>query len=662
MTLRLDGPTLRKGRWKFQWAATFAPKLQYPKVPHLVGFFRRVADSSGARNLSMQPRADEVLKAHVPITKLPILPLGTVLEVSPENVHGDTGFGPSTIMGLQPSHDTHSEKLLCFDASNLEIVSRVTGLQSLPGYKNSKLHLDLLPPELATDTDYDGYFVRFKRENVLIPCYEIFRAFYARDSKFVQWYFNDRFDQPSRFLYNPVRCAFDKQSGAAMVWLRQWVEDRHARFIAHFAFSEGAMSAARTIKSHYMFDGKDKRSRLVARPHFDGNWRIKYRQVRTANENDELIVIRQITSCDWIPKFSKLTWDRDNDARQPESQERGHDDKEVLNRQPKRQPQIPPETKGFDEVDGTAAESFGADRNAVEQHLFTEDLQDVFVQFNSVAAAKLPQEETRYRTGEIASQRARQAQFDSKMSTLTGRFGAEIGGPVVLETNRNPRALDVVAEGASGREPPVSLLVFAAKLAQGNDVPGYSVEFVDVWPTTHHANGVRIFSLPARIGTRQPAWLFQNVAKTKPRLAIAAKVTRYADDGEQVRIVIDLEEQIRLVPDKKPPVEIRRNFVYIFAQRADPESVEDALAEILRARAFNDGYLHEVCASNHYQLGLRQHVALDSKRHTPIGLMEWVFSTKCDGSTEVEAEEVATAETAESALSVEPGKSHISHG
>ncbi len=648
MALSLDGPTLPEGRWQLLWASTFAPKLPHPNVPRVVGFFRRTRSGQPETYQPSPPAVTDTFKSPIGIPKLPILPLGTVLDVSAEHVDRSTRVGPSTILRQPLSGDLSGEMVLCFDRDNLQVVSRLRGLQALPGYKESKLHLDRLPKELAEDAEYEGYFVHFKAENLVVPCYEIFRAFYSRDSKFVQWYFNDHFGQPDRFLYNPKRGGLNLATGHAMLWLRQWVDDRYARFVAHFAFSETAMSAAQSTRSHYLKPEKDGHSRLIALPHFNGNWRVSFLQVPDTTPNPPLIVVRQITGCDWFPAFRKLNWDRDNDARKPEKDPRGSGDKTPINRRPSRPPQIPPEDKNFEEVDGNASDKIGADRGAVEQRLFNENIVDVFGSLASIEAEKMPQEETNYKSGEVDSQRARQSAFDAKMSTLLRSFGTELGRPVVLEANQNPRESDVVVAGASGREPPTSLLDFAVMLAAGNDLPDYTVEFVDVWPGTAHAHGVRIFSLPSKLGQKQPAWLFQNAGKSKPRLAIAAKVTKRGDDGDQIRIVLDFEEQVRIVIEEKLRIEARRNSVFILAQCADVENIADALAEVIRSRALNDGHLEDVCAANHFRLGLRKHLAVDSKRNQPLGLMEWVFNTVCGESAEGEAAEDRASKADES--------------
>lgn len=638
--MRFDDIGLPLGTWQLAWIGRFSARHPHVDVHRLNAFFRRdlryaEQDQSPAIGASC-----DYVKASLPLPHLVYFPQLTTLHVSA--VDDSITAGPS-VRRIQ--HRTGArlgelvEMKLCFDRDNIDVVSRIPDdgeLATMPASVAALLGTHRLPVSWRNDPDYSSSILLFKRERVLIPCVEIFRTLYARDSKFAQFYFDGKFSQPDRYLFNRARGAYDPDSRHAIVWLRQWVDDDQAAFVAHFEFSEFAMQRAQQILTDQVASYCAGERQFRVFPHFEGEWNVRLRIARRSDPElrDNALMAARIEACAWAPPFRTLVWDRDNDSR-------------------RRRAADLPAGSGAPGSSGSSGSGWRRDLRSARGHVASvptvtdagranpalSELQlddESFIDplnFTGITALKLPVDERGTTTPTPFTQRVREQRMDALLTTARTRCGAKLIQPVVLNFTPDPRTGDIVEPGSLLREVDGDLLILASELARCAMVPGCDVEFLEVWPSRQYRDGVRIFALPTAVEkTRKPAWLYRDTSKSVVRLGFAARITRATATGVETRAVVDLEGMLR--PDKDEPdkVAVRRNSIWVFNVDADEGKLEDAIADVIRARAIAHKQFDDIVASRHLRQGRRKHTfdALFLKNKNAV--VEWLFSTV---STEV---------------------------
>ena len=171
-----------------------------------------------------------------------------------------------------------------------------------------------------SDHDRHGLFVAFGSGEdpyaLVIPCVEVFRFFYATSDVLAKYFLKDRFLDPGAYLCNPSKTAISRTDGKAVLWLRKWMLDADARFLARFAFDEYALGQAQAIfLSTAAANEPSHERRIRALPPFQGTEEVTFLGIPLGSEERPRIFVTRLLSCDWKPPFTELKWDRDNDGR-----------------------------------------------------------------------------------------------------------------------------------------------------------------------------------------------------------------------------------------------------------------------------------------------------------------------------------------------------------
>lgn len=142
---------------------------------------------------------------------------------------------------------------------------------------------------------------------VIIPSVDIFLFFYASSTFMTQLILSENILNPEHTIYDnekSVRTGLHRK-----IWFRKGVPEQDALYLAMLLFDDYAFQAAKSI---YLNRGAEGRS--------SNFWPIRAVPPITGKVGLELIgrdigknrlLVTQITSCDWVPSFVSLEWDRD---------------------------------------------------------------------------------------------------------------------------------------------------------------------------------------------------------------------------------------------------------------------------------------------------------------------------------------------------------------
>lgn len=150
----------------------------------------------------------------------------------------------------------------------------------------------------------------------IIPCTEIFRFFYATSSTIANFTFSDKILSPDKYLWNMKASNLCTKTGNALIWLRKYMLDADARFLARFAWDKFALDRLQEI---YLYaaasTGKYIYPKMVyARPPILGVHKTSFLGFEGNNSVNSFFITRLI-SCEVPMLFNYLMWDRDNDGR-----------------------------------------------------------------------------------------------------------------------------------------------------------------------------------------------------------------------------------------------------------------------------------------------------------------------------------------------------------
>lgn len=369
-------------------------------------------------------------------------------------------------------------------------------------------------------------------------------------------------------------------------------------------------------------------------PHFEGTWvtDLRYRSRRSGQSGESLVVASRIERCTWVPQFKSLLWDRDNDnrrraARGPKDPEATHTGAQSgFGRSPNKARHPDTDESPLVTNDGRA------NRDEADVHISDESVRDP-LDLRSIDAKKQPAPEDGVESG-VTYLRERQKSFDALVTTARTQGRGNVRTPVVLDFAADPRDGDTT----DGRDllsvTPPDLHALATSLKNCGNIPGCDVTFLSVWPIKSLGDGIALFALPRTIKHgKRPAWLFVHSDKETPRLAFAAQLTVQVAGRTWTRIVVDIQAMIRFSQSDKKLTE-RRDSILVFDVQCEEESLSDAVAEVLRARALADRNFHDIVASHHLKLGRRKHVFDASFLKDSKAVLTWIAETDCDATVD----------------------------
>ncbi|WP_313070496.1 hypothetical protein [Melaminivora sp.] len=288
------------GAWQLFWYGRLTEVPSARRTPYIRAYFAKVVLEEGV----IIDRPAGVIHLDLPISDIPAIPLGTV-------------FDDRLIIPSLPLHDDAewTDIFVDFTRQNLRIVERMgcpdDGVRFLPRG----------PKTPSEDKEYEGLLLVAGSEqrghlNYLFPCSTIFQFFWARTSKWAQLMVDGRFVDYNRYIFDARNSYLSGDRREALVWLRQWMRDADAPFIATLAFDEYALNAGADIYRHLAQAPREvERRSLRALPPYQGCMSLRVLQHTVMTRSGPAMLVQCISSCDYKSTIEKLRFDRDNDGR-----------------------------------------------------------------------------------------------------------------------------------------------------------------------------------------------------------------------------------------------------------------------------------------------------------------------------------------------------------
>lgn len=503
------------GYWRIAWFGKLSeiPKPGLPDLRIRV-YLGRISDSSHPIAHGKLP--SDLRTAYLPVGELPRLHLNAIL-----------------LDGRLVSHE-----ILKLKSEEKKIISLNTDRDNITVFDRFQtdrngLVIPKSPYTDESDPDKNALFVGIGSKDdpyaVIAPAVEVFRFFYATSDVLAKTLLSDRFLDPNTNLWNTTISVMDKNSGQAAIWLRRRMLDADARFLARFAFDKYALEEAQNIFLYAAAYGRSKAAERMIRaiPPFQGTNKFTA-LCREIGGNSRRILITRFLSCDWMPPFKELKWDRDNDGRtDPDKRE----ERKPTNWKP-RLLAFPPDS-GTPHALSTVAPS----GNNVPSRLKEVEITERFPNLGDVPSQKLPQ------VGAKTKSEPGNWKFFSKSayegSVIDGQSSFDFVGKTVIESlelkNKTMKGTSDEIDSGVCEEEYLNILdlllsINSNKLAE--------VSFLTVLESYNVVKDTEFNVYPPDIDDKKKAWLYIDSEKTSRRMALLASVllennTRYVLELQQ---------------------------------------------------------------------------------------------------------------------------------
>lgn len=515
---------LPSGQWQIFRYGRLTRVPEANLTPFIVVYLRQVEMADG-RIVKWLP---QVYKAELPVSDLTALPIGTVmcedLVVPGLPLHADA---------CEVDVDIDFTRINCQAVAGIELEREGVFDRKSDGAR------------LREDEDFVGYWIAVGSYGQgplhLFPCTTIFQFFWAHSSLWAQLMVDGRFVDYSRYVFNPHRSYRGNGDTVAMLWLRQWMLDADARFIASIAFDDYALMQGANIYLHLAQSPNDRAIRAF--PPYEGNMRLRLRRhlARTKNKQD-IWLVSEILHSDYKSPIERVRFDRDNDGRPHELALDSTSKKKPIARTPTPFGGPPKTALGDVTVLSPRPRRNGTGPTLV--HL--EWLAGRFPQMDEgMRVEKVPQADTQYETLEQAARRY--AMWSDEISTLRdAKSSAELAPHGILTGQDHRQALQREIETTVCGD--VFELTKALLKAGGDELDfademwKVSVEPIIIGrPSLLHP----FFLVPPAIDGQRWAWRYVDPEKEYAKRGVCLRVqfTCVADGEVRVRYVLDFEER-----------------------------------------------------------------------------------------------------------------------
>ncbi|MBI1890265.1 MAG: hypothetical protein HYS18_06460 [Burkholderiales bacterium] len=492
-----------------------------------------------------------------------------------------------------------------------------------------KLLIPQGPSSLPEDPYYDGTFLCIGANDnpyeYLIPSYEVFRFFYAVSSRMAEVLLDSRFLEWSRYIWDPKRSAINRETKEARLWLRQWMLDQDAWYIASLAFDPISVERAMNLYRSIAID-QSRLLRAVPPMHEWINVQASWIHIDNGAGGHSRLVLR-LKSTDWSPPFKTLKFDRDNDGRSLKTQD--DQEKPTVNRPTQIVSVKPLPDNDEDPIDLTNVPS---NPELSTETVPLEEVNNRFDWLPNAMIEKLPQLETEYE-GERYRAKLIERWID-EMSTFQGTTSADAIRSVVLTAEDKHILASVESKGdelESPNEPAQTpnndILEIARGLVNIRDKTDSTVEFLVLWGKPIPIESFHLFKLPAKIKDDAPRWLFKANSK-RTRHALAAKITRDTEleNGRifyETRYLLDFEPKHR---------NASKSSIVILWTASGRELSNDDLRHIIRGFAQAKSVKVSPARMWDLHIGHRKHIVPSDEIANGIGFLNRIFETKASKS------------------------------
>lgn len=530
--LRVKGsiPEISQGLWQLHWKGQLVSAPQAAATLFVYAFFHRVERVANGGLL----HSPELRRVMLPITDIPAFPLGTL--VSEGNV---------LVAEPLSAHFEMATAEVDFTRENIQLFSRLGGAaaESAP-MKEGEEAIELRPGRAtaATDQRYNGLLLRVGGTRgglpYIIPSIEIFRFFWAPTSKWAQLMLDGRFSDPEHYLFNLTRSKLSTDGRHAMLWLRQWMRDADAPFLASIAFDSYAMSRGADIYRYQGQGGTVRRPYLVrAIPPFQGRMNLQMLRRRVKMNHLEFWLVQSIMSCDYRSKIERVDFDRDNDGRSVDDVLAGtSEDKIPIERQKLHIQQCASilDLSHFPHQSATA-----------EAEILLAPVKIRFPGLNEIFCHKLPQTETKYESPDQA--KLRLTLWENTISTLgdsSTAAEAATAANLVTQDNSVTDQNDLARNTLGG----MNLVATALLRSNGDTIKIESQEFkIEVEPIFPGEPVNEYFLVPQDLPKRRKsAWRYIDSEKKLRKRGVCLRITFTSTDTRctRVRYLLDFEARL----------------------------------------------------------------------------------------------------------------------
>lgn len=511
---------LPDGAWQIYWYGRLTDVPHARETPFIHTFLSRVELRDG-RIVARHP---ERAKVKLPVSDLTALPLGTVLE-------------EKAVHPALPLHDKATWKNIVVDLtrSNLRVHTRLDGTDDYGRLLGISRKTGIL------DDDYEGLLVTAgggAGEHLYIfPSIALFHSFWAISSKWAQMMVDGRFVAYDRYVFSAQRSHISGDGKSALLWLRQWMLDDDARFIASLAFDEYALSTGADIHRHLAQVTRGAARRCIrALPPYQGPVPLEVLQHEVNTSEGPATLIQCIRRCGYASPIENLKFDRDNDGRPLDDALAAEDeDKVPMDRDPR---WWPPATTLGDLIE------LSDQPHDNQQQLVEIKLQDGMHRFpglDEIETEKLPQTETAYENKEQAL--IRHQQWVEQVSTLQdGTSSSDLAPEALIRSDEHDEAPEDDFQPVLGSMHELARSLFESKTIEIPTSTGpliASTRFIKVWARQTDA----FFVVPSLVGTEKKAWLYRDPQKKFRKRGLCVEVTFRRQDQAQsvVRYMLDFE-------------------------------------------------------------------------------------------------------------------------
>lgn len=516
----LKALNLPKGAWQLFWFGRLVKSPNAKQTPFIRAYLAKVELLGGV----ISRRQSEVRHVELPVSDLAGLPLGTV-------------FDDRLVIPSLPLHATATwtDIVVDFTRDNLRVVERMR-LED-----DGKRFLSAGPRMPADDMEYEGLLLAAggneQRCAYLFPCTTIFQFFWARSSKWAQLMVDGRFIDYNRYIFDARKSHLSGDGRSARLWLRQWIRDADAPFVATLAFDEYALGAGADIYRHLAQAPRETERRcLRALPPYQGHMKLRVLQQPVTTKEGSAMLIQCIANCSYTPSIQELKFDRDNDGRPVNDVAHG----ETEDKLPIERPQFggPPESLIEPSI-VLGNEPHSSQKETLEIEMA--HLTDSFPGLRLIKTEKLPQTDTKY--ANQAEALIRLTAWTQEVSTLEDALSSSQLAPHALIRGEE-HADEAEGDDITPVRGDISELAQALLTGERFDIQVEETTWVAT-PTLvvmPRQKGY-FFRVPAKVDDVSLAWLYRDKMKLfrKRALCIRVTFTQIRSDRAVTRYLLDFE-------------------------------------------------------------------------------------------------------------------------
>ncbi len=291
------------GLWKLAFFGTLPNSPINRSLPTTINTFFHPIDSRIQQALGIGSPTGPAQMRQVPIGELARLRRGMLIR---DGV-------PQPNYQEKYKYENEFEVELDFTTSNLLVIDRAheqAGSLVLPEFAPHYLSNVL---KADTDSLFLAIGARGNQYRYIIPCVEVFRFFYATSSVMANTIVSDKVLKPDIYMWDESMTRFDRTSGEAYIYLRKYMLDADARFLARFALDKFARQRMQEIflAMATMSRQRSTSLRLLAKPPFEGIRSVKFLAYPSPTHQSTLLITRLI-NCEVPLAYTSLFWDRHN--------------------------------------------------------------------------------------------------------------------------------------------------------------------------------------------------------------------------------------------------------------------------------------------------------------------------------------------------------------